>query len=257
MFDTSDRQNSGLFADQMERWQASPPGRQFVAREALGVDRLFSGLFGYYVLQIGWTRAFVDSLCHSSVRYPIALEEQFPGLGAGNTVIAQADFLPIATDSVDVVFLPHTLDFAADPHAVLREVDRVLIPEGRVVILAFNPWSLGGAGRLLRHRWGRLPWCDAYRSARQIIDWLSLLGFDVEQQLPISFLPPLRADWLQRFRRLDTLGERWLPFFASAYGVRAVKRVSTLTPLQPRWKSRSRLLTGQAVEPTARGRLSV
>ena len=88
----------------------------------------------------------------------------------------------------------------------------------------------------------------------RIIDWLSLLGFDIEEQRPVMFLPPLtRASLMRRCRSLEPLGHRWLSMFSAAYAIRAVKRVSTLTPVRPIWKTSSRLLPGQAVEPTTRG----
>jgi ubiquinone/menaquinone biosynthesis C-methylase UbiE len=40
--------------------------------------------------------------------------------------------LPLAANSIDLVVMPHTLEFAPDPHQMLREVERVLVPEGQV-----------------------------------------------------------------------------------------------------------------------------
>jgi hypothetical protein len=75
----------------------------------------------------------------------------------------------------------------------------------------------------------------------------------------LMFLPPSsRASLLRRLQPLEPIGQRWLSMFSAAYAIRAVKRVSTLTPVRPSWKSsRSRLLPGQAVEPTTRGSLHV
>ena len=244
----------GDFGGGLSSWLAETPGSVLVERESRCVEELLSDMFGYYLLQVGWSREFGAAVANSPIRYSLALEPQFPGMGRGNTVIGEDRAFPVATDSVDAVFLPHTLDFAADPHQVLREAERVLIPEGRVVLLGFNPWSSWGAWRMLLRRSGRVPWCGAFLRARRVTDWLSLLGFDIEMQRPVMFLPPVRrAAILSQMEMLEPLGQRWLPMLSGAYAIRAVKRVSTLTPLEPRWKTRSRVLPGQAVEPTARG----
>ena len=238
----------------LTRWLSATPGRELLERERGCVKELLSDLFGYYLLQVGCSREFVEPISHSRIRHHVALEARFPGMGGGSTVIGEDRAFPVATDSIDAVFLPHTLDFAADPHQVLREAERVLIPEGRVIVLGFNPWSVWGLWRLFRRRGGQVPWCGAFLGQRRVADWLALLGFDIEQQLPLMFLPPLRrAGVLHRLEILESPGLRWLPLFAGAYAIRAVKRVSTLTPLEPLWKTRSRMLPGQAVEPTARG----
>jgi SAM-dependent methyltransferase len=256
-------QNTGGGASRRDQdlyqWLNASPGRELVERESRCVSDLLDGLFGYYVLQVGWPRAFADCVAHSRIRHHITLEEGFPGGGAGNTLIGSELAFPVAGDSIDVVFLPHVLEFSADPHQVLRETERVLIPEGRLIVLGFNPLSSWGLWRLLRRRSGQVPWCGNFITPLRIADWLSLLGFDIEEQRPLMFLPPSsRASLLRRLQPLEPIGQRWLSMFSAAYAIRAVKRVSTLTPVRPSWKSsRSRLLPGQAVEPTTRGSLHV
>jgi len=245
-------------AEALLEWFAASPGRELLERECACVEELLGDLFGYYLLQVGCSRQFVDPVAHGRIRHHVALESRFPGLGGGSTVIGADHAFPVAKDSVDVVFLPHALDFTADPHKVLRESERVLIPEGRVIILGFNPWSLWGLWHLVRRRGGRLPWCGAFLGPRRVADWLALLGFDIEQHKPLMFLPPLRRSGvLRRLQVLESPGLRWLPLLSGVYAIRAVKRVSTLTPLEPLWKRRSRVLPGQAVEPTARGGANV
>jgi SAM-dependent methyltransferase len=161
--------------------------------------------------------------------------------------------LPVATDSVDAVFLPHTLEFAAAPHQVLREAERVLIPEGRVVVIGFNALSLWGLRRVIPGARGRVPWCAGFLTSFRVADWLSLLGFDVEMQEMMMFRPPWRRALGRQQSMLDSLGGRFWPMLGGVYAIRAVKRVSTLTPLRPSWQTRRRLLPGGAVEPTARG----
>lgn len=234
-------------------WAKKSPGRELVLRECHCVDEMLSGLFGYYLLQLGGGKEFVESVDRSRIRQHVILDGGFPGLGADRTIIGDERACPVATDSVDAVFLPHTLDFSDEPHAVLRESERVLIPEGRLIVLGFNPLSLWGGWRALRKNSGMVPWCGNFISQRRVLDWLNLLGFDVEMQRPVMFLPPLRGSaMLRRCEVFEPLGERWLPQFSAAYAIRAVKRVSTLTPIRPSWKANTNMLPGQAVEPTIR-----
>jgi SAM-dependent methyltransferase len=240
--------------ERLLRWLAATPGRELVERECRCVEELLADLFGYYLLQVGWGRAFSASIAQSRIRRYLALEECYSTIAGGKAVIGRAGALPVASDSVDVVFLPHALDFTDDPRQVLREAERVLIPEGRVILLGFNPWSTWGFWRLLRVNSGTIPWCGRFLGPGRVADWLALLGFDIELQRPIMFLPPLRqAALLRQLQRFEPLAERWLPLWSVAYAIRAVKRVSILTPLEPLWLRNARPLAGHAVEPTARG----
>ncbi len=250
----TDCRNSAELGPSLGRWLATSPGKDLVERESNCVDSLLTGLFGYYLLQVGWTREFFQPVDHCHIRHHIALEPNDPSMKGAKTIIGDECAFPLAADSVDVVLLPHTLEFSRDPHQVLRETERVLIPEGRVIILGFNPLSTWGLWRQFRRRSRSVPWCGRFISPQRVCDWLALLGFDVEVQEPVMFLPPLqRSGLLQRLEILEPAGQRWLSMFSGAYAIRAVKRVSTLTTLQPSWKSRGRMLPGRAVEPTARG----
>lgn len=236
----------------LEEWYSSTLGKELAVREARSLERMLRDSFGYYLLQVGVSAGFADALGTSRIRHRILLPASMRPHTLGTQVVARPDHLPIAADSVDVVILPHTLEFARDARQVLRETERVLIAEGRVVIIGFNALSLWGLGRLLRRRRGSVPWCGNFLTVFRIIDWLSVLGFDVEMQEMMMFLPPWRRALTQRFSFVDTVGGRLWPLFGGVYAIRAVKRVSTMTPLRPSWRRRRPLLQGGAVEPTTR-----
>jgi SAM-dependent methyltransferase len=221
--------------------------------EAAAVERQLDGVIGYYLLQIGVAGVFCGNVGEGRIRrriqLPAAPRPSVPGLQAA----AEPAFLPIASDSVDAVLLPHTLDLVADPQGTLREAERVLIPEGRVVVVGFNALSLWGAWGLVGQRRGGVPWCGSFLTPFRVRDWLTLLGFDVEAQEMLVFRPPWRRATLRRgVPVMDTLGARLWPFLGGVYVIRGVKRVSTLTPLRPSWAHRRALLAGGAVEPTTR-----
>jgi SAM-dependent methyltransferase len=153
-------------------------------------------------------------------------------------IALQCDFdaLPFPNQSVDLVVLPHALELARDPHLTLSEVERVLVPEGRVMILGFNPASLWG----LRQRVGEgaqrfgidrrgalfLPRAGEFLGYRRVRDWLRLLSFEVEAARFGCWRPPLRTQkWLDRTAWLERVGERWWPVLGAVYFIVAVKRV--------------------------------
>lgn len=237
----------------LEDWYATPLGAEVAMAEAAAVERQLTGLIGYYLLQVGVAGVFNANVGEGRIRrciqLPAAARPQVPGIQAA----AEPAWMPIASDSMDAVLLPHTLDFVADPQAALREVERVLIPEGRVVVLGFNALSLWGAWGLVGQRRGRVPWCGRYLTPFRVRDWLTLLGFDLEAQEMLVFRPPWRRTALRRGTALmDALGARFWPVLGGVYVIRAVKRVSTLTPLRPSWSQRRTILAPGAVEPTTR-----
>jgi SAM-dependent methyltransferase len=152
------------------------------------------------------------------------------------SLFCEFDALPFPNHSIDLVVLPHALELARDPHQTLREVERVLVPEGRVVIAGFNPASLWGlrqrAGRakrgmgLGRHDSLYLPRAGEFIGYWRLRDWLRLLGFEVEVGRFGCYRPPLASQrWLERFAWMDAVGDRWWPVLGAVYFLVAVKRV--------------------------------
>jgi SAM-dependent methyltransferase len=183
----------------------------------------------------------------------MVLDELQPGdSGRAERFYGCATDLPIATDSLDVVLLPHVLEFADDPHQVLREIDRVLMPEGHVVIFGFNPYSMWGLRRMLTGWRKQPPWCGHFFSQYRIRDWLALLGFEAVQSRHYFFRPPVQHHaTMEHLQFVEGLGHYW-PVLGGAYLVVARKRVTTLTPIRPRWKPKGRLVPGSVAEPSLR-----
>jgi SAM-dependent methyltransferase len=237
----------------LEDWYATPLGVEVAGAESAAVERQLAGVIGYYLVQVGVAGVFCCGVGEGRIRrriqLPVAPRPSVPGLQAA----AEPAWLPIASDSVDAVLLPHTLDLVTDPQAALREVERVLIPEGRVVVVGFNAFSLWGAWGLLGQRRGRVPWCGRFLTPFRVRDWLTLLGFDVEDQEMLVFRPPWRRTALRKGAPLmDALGAQFWPLLGGVYVIRGVKRVATLTPLRLSWARRRTLVPGGAVEPAPR-----
>jgi SAM-dependent methyltransferase len=210
----------------------SPPGRYMLQWEQQHLDAAVSDIFGYHALQLGLPE--LDALREN--RMPLRIRAADRGLapepGAGHpcrlAVVNRYEELPFATQSIDLVVMPHILEFAGEPHQVLREVDRVLVPEGHVVITGFNPASLWGLRQALTRLGAAsyLPREAQFISLHRIKDWLKLLSFEVNRGRFGCYVPSVRTDkWLARWNFCERAGDRWWPVLGSLYMVTAVKRV--------------------------------
>lgn len=229
-------------------WYGSYLGQLLAKAEREALDSLLPDLFGYYLVQLG---RHGENLCENSrISSCLVLDEE---AHAGTGLLADNAALPFAAESVDVVVLPHSLEFHPDPHAILREVDRILIPEGHVVILNFNPLSLWGLARLLAGWRRQIPWRGQYYTRTRLRDWLSLLGFDYVGGQPLFFRPPLQHEkTMQKLEFMERLGPRIMPLFAGVTVMLARKRTSTLTPIGPRWRGKQ-INHRPIAEPSTRG----
>ncbi|QID18063.1 class I SAM-dependent methyltransferase [Nitrogeniibacter mangrovi] len=221
----------------LDRWLASPAGEYVMAWEAECFDHMVSDLFGYHAVQVGMTQ--FDFLRNN--RIPARHVCAAPGQGSPGEGQVQAapEALPFETGSVDLILLPHVLEFSAHPHQVLREVERILVPEGQVIIAGFNPVSWWGLRRLLKRQRTHFPWRGQYLSVRRIKDWLQLLSFEARAGRFGIYAPPLsQARWIERFRFMDRAGDRWWPVCGGVYMVQAIKRVHGMRLIQPNWRKK-------------------
>jgi len=236
---------------QLRRWYQSALGQLVLEAEHGLLTTVLADLFGYYLVQIG-CMVDEDLISASRVQRRFVADLDKELLTDRLAALAQPDQLPVASDSVDVVVLPHTLEFEPNPHELLREVDRILIPEGHVVILGFNPWSIWGCGKALPSRRRQAPWCGKYRAAARVKDWLSLLGFDIVKYEGYFFRPPLQSTAImKRLAFLESSGARWWPVLSGAYLMVGRKRVTTLTPIKARWRPAKSILGTGLAKPTA------
>ncbi|ADC61344.1 class I SAM-dependent methyltransferase [Allochromatium vinosum] len=241
-------------SDPLQAWYRSALGAEVANHEGDCVRRLLANTFGYYLVQVGASERFGEALTASRIRHRVLLPGTPPtGAVQGLSIVGEPDALPLASDSIDAVLLPHVLEYSDRPRAILAEVERVLIPEGRLILLGFDPLSLWALGRLWWPACRRAPWNGRWRLAVQVEHWLNELGFEIEVCERALFCPPIVSPAGARCATIESLGRRFWPLFGGLYVIRAVKRVATLTPLKPYRTSRHALLPGGAVRPTTRG----
>lgn len=235
-------------SDPVQAWLRTAPGAVLAQSECAIVQRLLANTFGYYLVQIGAGEHFDAALAASRIRQRVRLAPTLTAARAtGASLVADLHALPLASESLDAVLLPHTLESTTQPRMLLAEVERVLIPHGRLVLLGFEPLSLWGLGRRRAFSSGR------WHSAWQVERWLREQGFEIEARERALICPPPLAAFIGRCSLLAALGRRLAPLFGGVYAMRAVKRVATLTPIKPYRACRRALLPGGAVRPTTRG----
>lgn len=230
------------------QWFESPLGRALLDHEREAVAQAMECVFGVQFLQVGKWGPPMQFLDLARTQRRALLSAQADGAGE---IRSHPSTLPIQSDNIDALLLPHTLEFEDDPHAVLREVQRVLRPEGCLVILGFEPlgaWSL--RSRLTAG--GFPPGIERILSERRLADWLKLLAFDVDPASRFLFsLPFAKAQTGRMQRWADTTGRALGSRLSGAYVLVARKRVHAMTPIRLKFRARPAVLGGLA-EPTTR-----
>jgi SAM-dependent methyltransferase len=229
-------------------WLTSATGRQLLAAEAEMLGSMLDDVFGLELLQLGSWGAARELLSASRIRrQTVIADTRQPDVD----VVASLCALPVQTASIDAVLLPHTLEFEADPHSIVREADRVLGGEGQLIVLGFRPVSLWGL-RGAASRQGFPPGLQQTLGARRVRDWLGLLGYEVVMQRHYLYSLPWGED-STRPRRILRRG-LFNPLPAAAWLMKARKHVYRMTPLRHRFFRERRRVFGTVPEPTARNR---
>jgi SAM-dependent methyltransferase len=220
-----------------------------VSAESELLSEALEDVFGWELLQIGAWGGARELLAGSRTRRQTIVAPS--SLACGADIIGRPSHLPIAADSVDAVLLPHTLEYASNPYAIVREVDRVLVGEGQLLVMGFRPWSLWGL-RARATGSGFPPGMRRVLSERRVRDWLVLLGYEIVAARKYLYCSPWSSGPVQD-QGNGVILRRGLvnPMPSGAYLLKARKRVYTLTPIRPRFREKPAVIGG-LVKPTTR-----
>jgi SAM-dependent methyltransferase len=189
---------------ELESWFARGNGDYLLGETRRALKDSLSTSFGYHILQLGIRNG--RPLClESPINHRIHCADRS---GERIGLIAQPEELPLDSDSIDTVVAHHCLEFALNPHQVLREIQRVLTPHGRLLVVGFNPYSLLGCQTRLRAMMGHSLWSQHQPvSEHRLRDWLHLLGFEVFASSRLYGLPPVGGG---RVRQWISHGDAWM-----------------------------------------------
>jgi SAM-dependent methyltransferase len=242
------------FADtDWSSWLETASGQYLLAWEQSVADERVSDMFGFNAFQCG-TPALDGLRANRMPLRRVVLSAQY----AHQVSLFSQDFpvltdqfeaLPLESQSVDLLVLPHVLEFSADPHQLLREVERVLRPEGRVIVFGLNPFSLWGARQLLTSWWfsSKLPRQTKMIPLSRLRDWLKLLEIEFDRASFGCYRPLSTSEkTLSRTGFFEALGDRFWPVCGAVYCVTAVKRVAGMRLIGPAWKGKA--LGGKVVQ---------
>jgi SAM-dependent methyltransferase len=225
----------------VEWYHTSPPGKLLRQCEAEYLLSSIKLTYNQKILQVGRleseNRYIIDDFRNNFT----VVDFTTPGLCNGfSHIVSPSDQLPIANESVDVLILPHLLEFEDNPRQVLQEAARILKSEGTCYLLVFNPWSVRGMVR-------RLPRCDDFKMKNNIacfrlMEWLRALKMEAEFSAGFGLASS------QTIFKPDSLLTRSMAQLASTYAVKAIKRTYNVIPIKPIWSQSQALATGRIVE---------
>jgi len=220
------------------------------------LEPILAGIFGYHALLYSETakRIVADKLC---IKNSMVLSEQPPSLRKTVLEDSKVDLvcryqeLPIASDCIDLVVLPETLQHSQTPHQILRESERVLIPEGHIILLMANPFSWMPVKQRI------LGWLTGNNTGRKSIgryrlrDWFRLLGFELVSEVPVCITDKKiqQGNLYSWFKKASGFVCNYL---SSYYIIVAKKKVSTMTPIRPSWRRNKKLVNPRIAEPSVR-----
>lgn len=228
--------------DFLNSWYGSDAGKRCIRQICALLLPKLEARFGYFALQINgeWFEQRLLDLSRVNNRYLL-------GRGDAAAIVSERESLPIASDSVDLVILPHVLSESADAHAVLREVERILVPEGQVIIIDLDPWTVWGS-------WQQVIMRDArFYSQRRVKEGLSVLGFETTGCDAVPMLGVNVSRYLAGWPKSDKLLNLFASLLRGCYVLTATKKVTAVTPMKQRWRRAPRLIQGGMAEPAARG----
>ncbi len=212
-------------------WLNSTLGQYLLMREQAMYDEVVGDIFGFNALQLGLLQ--MDALKYSRIPHILHV-----GNSEGDA-FCESDYLPFSENCIDLVCLPHVLEFSRNPHQTLREAERVLVSEGYLILTGFNPISAWGIKQILTKD-DSYPWHGHFFTLSRIKDWLALLGLEFVSGSMNCYEPPINDEkWLKRFVCMDKLGEKWWPMMGGLYFIVAKKRVVNMNLLKPNWKKNS------------------
>lgn len=246
-----------------QQWLNSALGQYLQQEEQVLYDQAVVDMFGFNALQMGCLQ--MDLLRNS--RIPSRYKSTESTTESAPDLCCSDDFLPLADMSLDLLLLPHRLEFSERPHQTLREAERVMMPEGHLLISGFNPFSfwgvvLGFKNLIFNKKTCQktYPWNGKFIGLNRLKDWLALMGFEVMSAEMCCHIPPFEQEmWHKRFGFMNKLGSRWLPVMGGVYFIVAKKRVVGMTPLKLDWKKvplKATLITRPTLrKPSQCGRL--
>lgn len=213
----------------LDEWLITTPlGRQILIEEHLFFSRSLKNTFGHYAIQLGLP--FINFLDHSQIinHYVTSFNDSSPNIN----LRCQSNTLPFATESIDLVLCCHIFETLEDTNqclSLIKECERILAPNGKIIILAFNRLSFFGL--FVNHK--------DFKNFKLTLSYTELKNLLYETSLYVNggkffnYLPPLNENILAKLGFLNKIGDRWGPSFSNVYAIIAQKNEVTTNLIGP------------------------
>jgi hypothetical protein len=220
--------------NELLKWFDTPLGHRLLSLSQQQCDQYLTKVFGYYAVSLGPLGPLQLEQC--TIRNKFEVSAEFSSKSR-SSLIADFTDLPFQDQSLDLIVLPYTLNFAAQPELILEEASRCLIGEGSLFILGFNSRSLFGLWRWMQKNMHdkplQFPWRGEFYSLSETSDWLQENGFVIEESHAFYFRPPLVfSEALKRLKFLEVLGPLLWSQLGACYAILARKKVACMTPIK-------------------------
>ncbi len=232
-------------------WYTSSVGQSLLSHAQQRLDLMLPQVFGFRGVQVGQLPSESPLLGGAGLMRSFVVDPG--GAEAGADMVGDATQLPLCSNSFNLVFLPHTLDFCDRPHQVLREADRLLTTDGYLLLMGFNLFSGFGLRRMVQKERGGVPWQGHFFTRGRVSDWLSVLNMQIVEVAGISsgkVATPLSGGFAEQLRGLKE-------YYSPVYMVLARKRTIPLNPTVDRWAARrpraTNVVTGLFSDGARRG----
>lgn len=221
---------------QLDQWFHGALGARLHAAESQHLEHILPNYFGYYAAQLG-APTCTQWLQYSPIRHQIWLGSACDHPIGALQVLSDYQHLPFAPNSMDLVVMPHVLEFADSPESILQETAHLLIPNGALIILGFNPISLWGMWRQWHRKTAQMPWGGKYQGITRLRGWLKTYGCAIESYSTFYFRPPVNSDALsQKLLFMESFGRMTMPHYGGVFCLVARKQEGCVTPLKARWR---------------------
>lgn len=212
-------------------WKALSQGEQIRAELENACAPILERVFGYHFVRLGNLSSDIN-ISSCPIKHVVNITE---ASHEKTSVRGISRELPLQQNSVDAFLLAAELDFAQDPHQILREVDRAITANGQLIIAGFNPYSLAGVLKYFPINKENLLHQGRFFTSARIKDWLQLLGFEIVEQENVMYSSLFANKRFLPGSKLQRFCKRYLPAFSSMYILVARKREIPLSTIKPKW----------------------
>jgi SAM-dependent methyltransferase len=218
---------------QWDHWFFETWGKSILEAEQEVLQKLLSEFYGKHALLVGLPHQ--ASLLHATNMYHHTVLS--PIMKSAIQIESAFNELPIHSGSIDLVLLPHSLEYIDNQRQLLAEACRIIKPEGHIVIVGFNPFSLWGLKKSLKKSRAVPPTTGNFLNVSTLQQWLALADFELVQKTSILFAPPLYSS--KRYKKgkvWEWIGSRFFSNCGGVYILIAKAKMIPLTPIRLKWQ---------------------